>query len=382
MFISDTHLQQLLPAKAYSDEDWYEQECEKVFHDAWWAVAFSVELQNDGDFLTAELPCGPVVLWQRDGEIRAFLNVCAHRLSRLLSKEKGCCKTLVCEYHGWEYSSSGKTQRIPDAPSFRPLEKDGLGLQKLCVEVVGGIVFVSTSKDSSSVQSQLGDEEVKRLRHRNRYPGKVIHREDFDIPVNWKILVENNLESYHVGFVHRATLGGIPDGDLCTHKIIPNGSIFFGPGANDIVSAAGRRIAKKTHGDTETRYMHGISYPAFMWTPESLWTSFQTVIPTGPKSCRVIWRILAPQSDRKRRFLNFVARSIAKAQACFWRRVVNEDVVFLPSVQIGVESPMQPGEGLVSRREERIFHFQNWLVNRLGYEKKKHFVASAKGSCK
>ena len=379
MFISDTHLPQLLPAKAYSDEGWYKLECEKVFHDAWWAVAFSVELQNDGDFLTVELPCGPVVLWQRDGDIRAFLNVCAHRLSRLTSKAKGCCKTLVCEYHGWEYSPLGKTQRIPDAPSFRPLEKDGLGLRQLCVEVVGGIVFVSQSKDAGSVHAHLGQEETNRLCHRDRYPGKVIHRADLDVPVNWKILVENNLESYHVGFVHRATLGGIPDGNLCTHKIIPNGSMFFGPGANDIVSAAGRQIAKKTHGDEEDRYIHGISYPAFMWTPESLWTSFQTVIPTGPDSCRIIWRILAPQSDRKRRLLNFLARSIAKAQASFWRRVVNEDVVFLPSVQSGVESPMQPGEGLISRREERIFHFQDWLANRIGYGAKSHLAGSGKG---
>ena len=113
-----------------------------------------------------------------------------------------------------------------------------------------------------------------------------------------------------------------------------------------------------------------------MWTPESLWTSFQTVIPTGPNSCRIIWRILAPQSDRKRRLLNFLARSIAKAQASFWRRVVNEDVEFLPSVQVGVESQIQPGEGLISRREERIFHFQKWLVDRIGYVKTNDFVGS------
>ncbi len=379
MFLSDTHLPQVLPAKAYCDEDWYKQECEKVFQDAWWAVAFSVELQGYGDFITVELPCGPVVLWQRDGVIRAFLNVCAHRLSRLTSKSKGCCETLVCEYHGWEYSSSGKTKRIPDAPSFRPLEKNALGLKPLYVEVVGGIVFVSQSENAESMQSCLGQEETDRLCHRDRYPGKVIYRADLDIPVNWKVLVENNLESYHVGFVHLATLGGIPDGNLCTHKMIPGGSMFFGPGAGDIVSAAGRQIAKKTHGDVESRYIHGITYPAFMWTPEALGTSFQTVVPTGPKSCRIMWRILALQGDRKRHVLNFLSRSIARLQTGFWRRVVNEDVQFLPSVQIGVESPMQSGDGLVSRREERIFHFQEWLVNRIGYLKKSESVVSGKG---
>ena len=377
MFISDTHLPQLLPAKAYSDEGWYKQECEKVFHDAWWAIAFSVEFQNDRDFLTVDLPCGPVVLWQRDGVIRAFLNVCAHRLSRLTSKTKGCCDTLVCEYHGWEYAASGKTKRIPDAPSFRPLEKDGLGLRPLCVEVVGGIVFVSQIEGSPSIQSHLGQEETNRLCRRDRHPGRVIYQADLDIPVNWKVLVENNLESYHVGFVHRATLGEIPDGDLCTHKIIPGGSMFFGPGSSDVVSAAGRQVARQAHGEVESRYIHGIAYPTFMWTPEALGTSFQTVIPTGPKSCRIRWRILALQGERKRHLLNLLARCIAKVQAGFWRRVVNEDVEFLPSVQVGVESLMQPSEGLVSRREERIFHFQKWLANRIGYVKTNDFVGSA-----
>ena len=153
--------------------------------------------------------------------------------------------------------------------------------------------------------------------------------------------------------------------------------MFFGPGASDVVSAAGRQVAKKTHGDVESCYIHGIAYPTFMWTPEALGTSFQTVIPTGPKSCRIMWRILALQGDPKRRLVNFLARCIAKVQASFWRRVVNEDVEFLPSVQVGVESQMQPGEGLISRREERIFHFQKWLADRIGYVKTNDFVGSA-----
>ena len=39
MFVSDTHLPQLLPASAYHDDDWYQRERKLVFHPAWWAVA-------------------------------------------------------------------------------------------------------------------------------------------------------------------------------------------------------------------------------------------------------------------------------------------------------------------------------------------------------
>jgi hypothetical protein len=41
-------------------------------------------------------------------------------------------------------------------------------------------------------------------------------------------------------------------------------------------------------------------------------------------------------------------------------------VAILPQVQAGIESPRHPGPGLISRREERITHFQGWLLERMG----------------
>jgi hypothetical protein len=48
-----------------------------------------------------------------------------------------------------------------------------------------------------------------------------------------------------------------------------------------------------------------------------------------------------------------------------WLQVVGEDMAYLPHVQAGIESPVHPGPGLISRREERITHFQRWLLDQL-----------------
>ena len=33
----------------------------------------------------------------------------------------------------------------------------------------------------------------------------------------------------------------------------------------------------------------------------------------------------------------------------------------MPGIQLGMETGLQPSEGLISIREERLFHFQNYI---------------------
>ena len=209
MFISDTHLPQLLPGKAYSDEDWYAREVADVLVPAWHAVAATNQFPKDGSFVSFELLGNPVVLRRDEGVIRAFLNVCPHRFAKVTNESSGCAAILKCGYHGWEFDGqTGQTKRIPDAPSFRPLKKGELGLLKFQVEVCGGIVFVSVGKPSESVAAKLqasGCDAVARTSVTN-----CVGRMEVSLDVNWKVAVENTLESYHIAEVHPTTFGTAP----------------------------------------------------------------------------------------------------------------------------------------------------------------------------
>jgi hypothetical protein len=45
--------------------------------------------------------------------------------------------------------------------------------------------------------------------------------------------------------------------------------------------------------------------------------------------------------------------------------VWEEDLRLYPDLQAGVMNPQHPGMGLLSRREERIHHFQEWVLRGL-----------------
>lgn len=367
MFVSDTHLPQLLPPAAYHSPDWHRRELAAVLRPAWWAVALVDELPRDGEFVTFDHVDGPVILRRSGGRIRGYRNVCAHRLAKLTGRPRGHCDALRCEYHGWEYAESGATQRIPDAPSFRPLEKGQLGLDCLRVETVGAIVFLAFDADAPPVRDWLGPD-AARIEDRFDAATRMVWRADYDLPINWKLLVENNLESYHVGTVHAATLGASPAEQACVHHLAAGRSRFDAPGDPTWWGTAQRQLASRLGRPADGGYVHGHVHPAFMWVETDLGVGCQSVVPTGPTSCRVSFRSLAWQSRRRRPVADAVARAMVRRSLAVWRRVIAEDTAILPQVQAGMAAPRHPGAGLISRREERIVHFQRWLLAELGEE--------------
>ena len=365
MFVSDTHLPQLLSPAAYFDQAWFHREKEHIFRSSWWAVATLDEFQRDGDFVTLDHVHGPVILWRKGGEINAFLNVCAHRLSKLTAKPVGHGSCLRCEYHGWEYDESGATRQIPDAPAFRPLERGELGLRKLKTATVGAIVFVTFAEDACSIEEWLGDE-AERITKRFGRSTRTLWKSTIDIPVNWKLLLENNLESYHVTMVHGNTLGNFPDEGACHHDFAVEGSRFTGPGADATLARFRCALARRIDSTITGHYSHAIVYPGFTWLCVDLLSGFQSIVPTGPRTCRMTVRFAAMQDQASRSLMNWMARLCVSAETRFWRRVINEDLSLLPLVQAGAESEWHPGSGLISRREERIVHFQRWILSRMG----------------
>ena len=286
-------------------------------------------------------------------------------MAKLTGRARGRCAALRCNYHGWEYDDTGATRKIPDAPSFRPLEKGRLGLDVLRVETVGAIVFLSFDREAPPVREWLGAE-ADRIEDRFGPRTRTIWRADIDLPVNWKLLVENNLESYHVGTVHAATLGPFPQEDVCSHELTTGQSRFMAPGQdsawlrfrNALVDRMGRR--------QDAGYTHCIVHPGFLWLCLDLLSGFETVSPSGPRSCRLTIRFGALQAaSGDMPWTDWAARVCVAIESRFWKRVIDEDLAMLPQVQAGVDSPRHPGPGLISRREERIVHFQRWLLDRI-----------------
>ena len=93
-------------------------ERERIFRPAWHYVgharAPAGAVERTSPASTGGLPV--VVTRDRDGELRAFLNVCRHRGSEVVSGE-GRRETLQCPYHAWTYGLDGDAARRRRAPT-------------------------------------------------------------------------------------------------------------------------------------------------------------------------------------------------------------------------------------------------------------------------
>jgi choline monooxygenase len=96
-----------LPPQCYTSEEFFRREVESIFLKVWNLVGREDYVKEPGGFITIELVGVPVIIVRgRDGVIRAFINSCRHRGSKLLDGE-GHCDLIVCPYHSWSYDPHG-----------------------------------------------------------------------------------------------------------------------------------------------------------------------------------------------------------------------------------------------------------------------------------
>lgn len=367
MFVSDTHLPHLLPPEAYRSVDQHEREFERLFARGWHMVCTTADLPRDGDYVTLRLGAIPLLVRRCGTEIRAFLNVCAHRFCELKSEHSGNDPAFACQYHGWEYDATGNTRRIPDAPSFKPLTKGMLCLTTYRAACCGQLVFVSLEKDGPDLETFLGESYATYARlFSDRYEQLVAW--DRECAANWKAGVENGLESYHVSCVHAGTFGVTPDAADCRHDMHDDRTVFTtsasAPGS--WLAAAEEAFATGIDERPTHEYMNLRTYPSLTCSRTDTVTFVQSILPLSPTTSVHIYRLFMPRvrkASLRNRLFHWWWRPRLTA---YWRAVFAEDHVILPRIQAGLNSPVSPSGGVVSAREERIFHFQRYVVDHCG----------------
>ena len=154
-------------------------------------------MAEPGSYATARAGHVPVVLVRdREGRLRAFLNVCRHR-GHPLAAGSGRRETLQCPYHGWTYGLDGALKAAPRSrePGFEP---DGIALRPVSVDTWGPLVFVNPSLDAPPLAEALG-----RLPELVDLDGLEFRfRDEFELAANWKVVCENYLECYHCAVAH------------------------------------------------------------------------------------------------------------------------------------------------------------------------------------
>ncbi len=197
-----TTASQALSPHFYRDPAVLELEQERIFARTWQFVGHVSQLPEPGRYMTATAGVEPVlVLRDDDGELRAFRNVCRHRGSRLLSGTGECPKAIRCLYHGWTYRLDGELIGVPEGRSIPGLDKSQLGLFPARVEEMSGLLFVNLDMEAEPLAEQV-DGLPQRLERYRFEQLRAQPEKPSSQPANWKIVVDNYLEGYHVPIAH------------------------------------------------------------------------------------------------------------------------------------------------------------------------------------
>ena len=211
-----------LPGWFYTAHEQFQTECETVMEHGWHCLGRADEIPNPGDFLTAHVLSEPLILVRdKDGGIKALSNICRHRAMPLV-QGSGSTKRFLCPYHAWSYRLDGSLLRAPHMENAGFDPKSCRLPEFQCCEW-GGFIYVSLSTDPKPLEHELGDlDTLIRAYEPEKY--EIVHSEEEVWHCNWKCLVENFMEGYHLSVVHPKTLRGYTPTELARKSA--SGSAF------------------------------------------------------------------------------------------------------------------------------------------------------------
>ncbi|WP_428032101.1 aromatic ring-hydroxylating oxygenase subunit alpha [Ancylobacter sp.] len=196
-----------MPPGVYTSADFLARELESIFAREWICVGRARSLAQPGDYLTYELAGQPVmVVRDREGGLRAFSNVCLHRMSTLL-EGTGNRRSIVCPYHAWTYGLDGRLRGAPFMAETTGFCKDDYALPAIRCEEWLGCIYVTLDNERPGVAESLGALEAMIAPYQMENYVECF-RETHVWDTNWKVLAENFMESYHLPVCHAATVGG------------------------------------------------------------------------------------------------------------------------------------------------------------------------------
>lgn len=342
-----------LPFDWYSDPAVLRLERERIFARAWQYAGRADQVAEPGAFFTCDLGGVPVVVVRgKDGELRAFFNVCRHRGS-LVCEGEGRRETLQCPYHAWTYDLDGSLRAAPRSDREPGFDKEGLGLVPVSVGAWGPFVFVNPDGDAAPLADTLGDLpalvagaglDVDALRF--------LKRSTSAYEANWKVCCENFLECYHCQVAHPGFSKVVDVSvDAYVLEASPTFSTQYGP------------VRESWRGDFDPRGPIARGQFHFLWPNVTI-----NVMPGHPNLS--IGPIVPAGPERTTRFLDyFVGPEVEQAwiddMLEFDDQVGREDTVLVERVQKGLRGGGVEHGRLLPESEQLIAHFQGLLLDAL-----------------
>ncbi len=199
-----------IPASRYFSEEFFELERAKLWPKVWQFACWGQDIPNPGDTHVYRIMKRSVlIIRQRDGSVKAFVNACLHRGAELCETHTHKAE-LKCPYHYFTWGLDGDLKWVPSKWDFPQLNGRKFNLPEVRLEEWNGFLFINFDKDAPSLETYMGRfaEHWKVWDFSKRY--KAVHVQK-RIQCNWKNGLDAFIEGFHAFASHGQGASVVPD---------------------------------------------------------------------------------------------------------------------------------------------------------------------------
>jgi phenylpropionate dioxygenase-like ring-hydroxylating dioxygenase large terminal subunit len=349
-----------MPGSFYTSEALLELEREQLFRRKWICLGREEEIPKVGDYLATDLVGEPVILVRSAADkVKALSNVCRHRAMPLVSGT-GNAKRFTCSYHAWTYDLQGSLLRAAGVDDRHADFIRDCRLPEFPCESWHGFIFVNLD---TAAESFLESETVKAIEpmveHMHIEDMRLIYSSEQEWDANWKCLVENFLEGYHLSTVHRRTLHPYTPTRLSRH--FPAGADYFGfySWYPDDAPSRGRAHPDLDADELKRSLMLGIA-PASVFGISGFKVTYNLIQPVSATRLRTRIGMIGvpPRNDAE--------RQMADAGRDLFTRTFAEDEAQLVKLMRGLQSRAYASSVLArTDYEGTVWDFYRYLSRNL-----------------
>ncbi len=345
-----------LSGNFYTSAEFFEFEKASVLHTGWHCIGRADEISEPGDYIADKILDEPIIVIRGDDhKIRALANVCRHRGMQLASGT-GNTKRFVCSYHAWSYARDGKLVRAANMHNAN-FDRHKCSLPEYACEIWRGFIYVNVSDEPAPLAVQLGElDELLTPYETEKF--RVVHVAQEQWNCNWKCLVENFMEGYHLSVVHPETLRGYTPTELCTKG--PSGETFTSYHANypEDIPARGHGAPGLTDKQRHRSTLFSV-FPVQVASQSASLLVSLALRPVSVNQVDVRWTMSVYEDD--------YGEGTICDRIALWSEVNREDREKLEQLQIALKSSKAHAGPLASDEfEGTIRDFHKFLALKIG----------------
>ena len=360
--------QPTLPGSSYFTDEVWEWEKERIFFRDWFAVGREEEVANPGDFLTRDVVDQSVIITRnKEGELRAFYNSCAHRGTRLCDGAGALkSKVIVCPYHAWTFDADGKLLGTPNVHEEEGFDRSNYSLFSVPVDTFEGFIYVNLSQGEpeQSLADQIAEnpEGVYEFQRWNLGDLRLGASITYDVEANWKIIFENYNECLHCPSVHPELVQMVPSfrkGQVLDRPDWGGNKLVDGATTLTPTGSSGRARLPGLSEEDVSAYFGFYTWPNVMYNFHGDSVMTYRVEPISPTRTRIISEFFfAPDEIAKP---GFDPSDIVD----FWDLVSKQDWEVCERAQTGVRSRGYRNGGVYPFNDHEIVYFNQYYEERL-----------------